>query len=64
AYAEAGVTYESMVGKTERHFDKKVKNMETAETVFSDLEADVQAGTEAALEADSSLAGAIASWQK
>ncbi|AXQ79282.1 DUF2974 domain-containing protein [Streptococcus chenjunshii] len=64
AYAEAGVTYESMVGKTERHFDKKVKNMETAETVFSDLEADVQAGTEAALEADSSLAGEIASWQK
>ena len=64
AYAEAGVTYESMVGKTERHFDKKVKNVETAETVFSDLEVDVQAGTEAALEADSSLAGAIASWQK
>ena len=62
AYAEAGVTYDSIVGKTERHFDKKVSKAEKLVTAYSDLQGKIQAGVNDAFAKDASLAGKFQEW--
>ena len=62
AYAEAGVTYDSIVGKTERHFDKKVSKAKKLVTAYSDLQGKIQAGVNDAFAKDASLAGKFHKW--
>ena len=62
AYAEAGVTYDSIVGKTERHFDKKVSKAKKLVTAYSDLQGKIQAGVNDAFAKDASLAGKFQEW--
>ncbi len=62
AYEEAGVTYDSIVTKTQKHFDKTVTKMSAIETAFSNLESRIQTGIEEAVAADESLAGDINQW--
>ena len=62
AYEEAGVTYDSIVGKTERHFDKKVSKAEKLVTAYSDLQGKIQAGVNDAFAKDASLAGKFQEW--
>ena len=61
-YAEAGVTYDSIVGETQRHFDKKVSKSSAIVKAFTDLEANIQKGVEQAVEGDESLARDINQW--
>lgn len=62
AYAEAGVTYDSIVGETQRHFDKKVSKSAEIVKSFTDLETNIQKGVEQAVEGDESLASDINQW--
>ena len=62
AYAEAGVTYDSIVGETQRHFDKKVSKSAEIVKSFTDLETNIQKGVEQAVEGDESLARDINQW--
>ena len=62
AYAAAGVTYDSIVGKTERHFDKKVSKAEKIVTAYSELQGKIQAGVNDAFAKDASLAGKFQQW--
>ena len=62
AYAEAGVTYDSIVGKTERHFDKKVSKAKKLVTAYTDLQGKIQAGVNEAFAKDASLAGKFKKW--
>ena len=62
AYAEAGVTYDSIVGKTERHFDKKVSKAKKLVTAYTDLQGKIQAGVSDAFAKDASLAGKFQKW--
>ena len=62
AYAAAGVTYDSIVGKTERHFDKKVGRAEKIVTAYSELQGKIQAGVNDAFAKDASLAGKFQQW--
>lgn len=64
AYAEAGVTYDSIVGKTQRHFDKAVNKSAAIVTAFTDLEGSIRNGINQAVAADESLAGDISQWTK
>ena len=61
-YAEAGVTYDSIVGQTQRHFDKKVSKSAEIVKAFTDLETNIQKGVEQAVEGDESLARDINQW--
>ena len=61
-YAEAGVTYDSIVGETQRHFDKKVSKSAAIVKAFTDLETNIQKGVEQAVEGDESLARDINQW--
>ena len=61
-YAEAGVTYDSIVGETQRHFDKKVSKSAEIVKAFTDLETNIQKGVEQAVEGDESLARDINQW--
>ena len=61
-YAEAGVTYDSIVGETQRHFDKKVSKSAAIVKAFTDLETNIQKGVEQAIEGDESLARDINQW--
>ena len=61
-YAEAGVTYDSIVGETQRHFDKKVSKSSAIVKAFTDLETNIQKGVEQAVEGDESLARDINQW--
>ena len=61
-YAEAGVTHDSIVGETQRHFDKKVSKSAEIVKVFTDLETNIQKGVEQAVEGDESLARDINQW--
>ena len=62
AYAEAGVTYDSIVCETQRHFDKKVSKSAEIVKSFTDLETNIQKGVEQAVEGDESLARDINQW--
>lgn len=62
AYADAGVTYDSIVGETQRHFDKKVSKSAEIVKAFTDLETNIQKGVEEAVEGDESLARDINQW--
>ena len=61
-YAESGVTYDSIVGETQRHFDKKVSKSAAIVKAFTDLETNIQKGVEQAVEGDESLARDINQW--
>jgi len=61
-YVEAGVTYDSIVGETQRHFDKKVSKSAAIVKAFTDLETNIQKGVEQAVEGDESLARDINQW--
>ena len=61
-YAEAGVTHDSIVGETQRHFDKKVSKSAEIVKAFTDLETNIQKGVEQAVEGDESLARDINQW--
>ena len=61
-YAEAGVTYDSIVGETQRHFDKKVSKSAEIVKAFTDLGTNIQKGIEQAVEGDESLARDINQW--
>ena len=61
-YAEAGVTHDSIVGETQRHFDKKVSKSAAIVKAFTDLETNIQKGVEQAVEGDESLARDINQW--
>ena len=61
-YAEAGVTYDSIVGETQRHFDEKVSKSAAIVKAFTDLEINIQKGVEQAVEGDESLARDINQW--
>lgn len=61
-YAEAGVTYDSIVGETQRHFDNKVSKSAAIVKAFTDLETNIQKGVEQAIEGDESLARDINQW--
>jgi len=61
-YVEAGVTYDSIVGETQRHFDKKVSKSAAIVKAFTDLESNIQKGVEQAVEGDESLARDINQW--
>ena len=61
-YVEAGVTYDSIVGETQRHFDKKVSKSAEIVKAFTDLETNIQKGVEQAVEGDESLARDINQW--
>ena len=61
-YAEAGVTHDSIVGETQRHFDKKVSKSAEIVKAFTDLETNIQNGVEQAVEGDESLARDINQW--
>ena len=61
-YAEAGVTYDTIVTKTKEHFDKKTSNMASIVRTFTNLEGQIKAGIEQAVAADASLAGDINQW--
>ncbi|MGT2598561.1 Mbeg1-like protein [Streptococcus uberis] len=63
AYAEGGVTYESIVTKTETHFDKKVAKAEELVTTYTTLKSDIQSGVETMLSKDSELAGDFKAWE-
>ncbi|EHJ52357.1 Mbeg1-like protein [Streptococcus macacae] len=64
AYAEAGVTYDSIVGKTERHFSKKVKQAEKIAQAYTDLQGKIQSGVEEAFAEDAKLAGEFKQWSE
>ena len=59
-YVEAGVTYDSIVGETQRH--KKVSKSAAIVKAFTDLETNIQKGVEQAVEGDESLARDINQW--
>ena len=61
-YVESGVTYDSIVGETQRHFDKKVSKSAAIVKAFTDLETNIQKGVEQAVEGDESLARDINQW--
>ena len=61
-YVESGVTYDSIVGETQRHFDKKVSKSAAIVKAFTDLESNIQKGVEQAVEGDESLARDINQW--
>ncbi|MBP2623496.1 Mbeg1-like protein [Streptococcus oricebi] len=61
-YAEAGVTYNSIVTKTKEHFDKKTSNMASIVSTFTNLEGQIKAGIEQAVAADARLAEDINQW--
>ena len=61
-YVEAGVTYDNIVGETQRHFDKKVSKSAAIVKAFTDLETNIQKGVEQAVEGDESLARDINQW--
>ena len=61
-YAEAGVTHDSIVGETQRYFDKKVSKSAEIVKAFTDLETNIQKGVEQAVEGDESLARDINQW--
>jgi len=63
AYAEGGVTYESIVTKTDTHFDKKVAKAEELVTTYTTLKSDIQSGVETMLSKDSELAGDFKAWE-
>lgn len=63
AYAEGGVTYESIVTKTDSHFDKKVAKAEELVTTYTTLKSDIQSGVETMLSKDSELAGDFKAWE-
>lgn len=63
AYAEGGVTYESIVTKTDIHFDKKVAKVEELVTTYTTLKSDIQSGVETMLSKDSELAGDFKAWE-
>ncbi|HEN9264445.1 TPA: hypothetical protein U9G75_002278 [Streptococcus agalactiae] len=63
AYAEGGVTYDSIVTKTDTHFDKKVKNAGDLVTTYTTLKSDIQSGVETMLSKDSELAGDFKAWE-
>ncbi|MCK1255344.1 hypothetical protein MX101_04515 [Streptococcus uberis] len=63
AYAEGGVTYESIVTKTDIHFDKKVAKAEELVTTYTTLKSDIQSGVETMLSKDSELAGDFKAWE-
>lgn len=62
AYEEAGVTYESIVGKTKKHFEDKVSASDAIVTEFKNLENNIRTGVNQAVVADESLAGDISQW--
>ena len=61
-YVESGVTYDSIVGETQRHFDKKVSKSAAIVKAFTDLESNIQKSVEQAVEGDESLARDINQW--
>ncbi|HHQ6378667.1 TPA: Mbeg1-like protein [Streptococcus agalactiae] len=63
AYAEGGVTYDSIVTKTDTHFDEKVKNAGDLVTTYTTLKSDIQSGVETMLSKDSELAGDFKAWE-
>ena len=62
AYADAGVTYDTIVGETQQHFDKKLAQSTSIVTAFTDLQSNIQTGLEQAVETDANLAGDINQW--
>lgn len=63
AYAEGGVTYASIVTKTDNHFDKKITKAEELVTTYTTLKSDIQSGINTMLSKDSELAGEFKKWE-
>ncbi|MFI3888119.1 triacylglycerol lipase [Streptococcus parauberis] len=63
AYADGGVTYASIVTKTDNHFDKKITKAEELVTTYTTLKSDIQSGINTMLSKDSELAGEFKKWE-
>ncbi|ELY5750247.1 hypothetical protein DIY06_00870 [Streptococcus iniae] len=63
AYAAGGVSYASIVTKTDTHFDKKVTKAEAIVTAYTTLKSDIQRGISEMLAKDSELAGDFKEWE-
>ncbi|AXJ14119.1 Mbeg1-like protein [Streptococcus pluranimalium] len=63
AYEAGGVTYDSIVTKTETHFNKKVTKADNLVTTYTTLRSDIQSGIETMLAKDSELAGDFKKWK-
>ncbi|HEL0082943.1 TPA: hypothetical protein TUJ41_001289, partial [Streptococcus equi subsp. zooepidemicus] len=57
AYAQAGVTYDSLVGQTRRHFDDKVAQARGLATKFKTLKEQLEEGIERTIATDQKLGG-------
>ncbi|HEL0334467.1 TPA: hypothetical protein TUJ41_001350, partial [Streptococcus equi subsp. zooepidemicus] len=57
AYAQAGVTYDSLVGQTKRHFDDKVAQARGLATKFKTLKEQLEEGIERTIATDQKLGG-------
>ncbi|HEL0560471.1 TPA: hypothetical protein TUR69_000655 [Streptococcus equi subsp. zooepidemicus] len=57
AYAQAGVTYDSLVGQTKRHFDDKVTQARGLATKFKTLKEQLEEGIERTIATDQKLGG-------
>lgn len=63
AYEAGGVTYDSIVTKTETHFNKKVTKADNLVTTYTTLRSDIQSGIETMLAKESELAGDFKKWK-
>ncbi|HEK9407039.1 TPA: hypothetical protein SVI66_001544, partial [Streptococcus equi subsp. equi] len=57
AYAQAGVTYDSLVGQTRRHFDDKVAQARGLATKFKTVKEQLEEGIERTIATDQKLGG-------